>query len=91
MLEEYKTLKITNDQLRNNIFSYENFEKDYKYFNSFSGKKKEKFDILFEYLNPGKECENMKYYYPEHNSEEKLPEELFSSPSYFTPESKLGS
>ncbi|XP_065665566.1 uncharacterized protein LOC136086992 [Hydra vulgaris] len=52
--------------------------------------KKEKFDILFEYLNPGNECENMKYYYPEHNSEEKLPEELFSSPSYSTPESKPG-
>ena len=52
--------------------------------------KKEKFDILFEYLNPGKECENTNYYYHEQISEEKFPEELFSSPSYSTLESKPG-
>ena len=76
--------------MKNNILSYESFEKDDKYFNSFTGMKKGKFDILFEYLNPGKECENIKYYYRKHNSEEKLPEEFFSPPSYSTPESKPG-
>nr|XP_012557731.2 uncharacterized protein LOC105845009 [Hydra vulgaris] len=52
--------------------------------------RKEKFDSLFAYLNPGNECENIKYYYSEHHSEEKLPEELFTSPSYSTPESIPG-
>ena len=91
LLEENKNLKILNDNLKNRLFTYDNLQNDDKLFKSFTGIKKEKFDILYDYLDPGVECENIKYHYPEkQKSEENLPQDLLSSPSFLTPESKPG-
>ena len=43
-------------------FSYNNMRKDEDEFKSYTGLIPEKFDILFEYVDPGSHAEMMQYY-----------------------------
>ena len=89
--EENKNLKTINEELRKREFTYDNLKENEKFFKAFTGIKREKFEILFEYLDPGADCENIKYHYPNKNATSGTsPLDLWSTPSYLTPESKPG-
>ena len=71
------------------ISSYDYFITDEKLFRSTTGLEVEKFKILYEYLDPGKNCENIKYHEPAKDKEEDR-SDVLSSPSFLSPASKLG-
>jgi len=67
---ESNILKTDNKTLKNNlsilistrIYSYENISNNDKLFKSATGLQPDDFSALYKFLNPGKECENIKYY-----------------------------
>ena len=71
------------------ISSYDYFITDEKLFRSTTGLEVEKFKILYEYLDPRKNCENIKYHEPAKDKEEDR-SDVLSSPSFLSPASKLG-
>ena len=86
-----ENLKIINSDISMRIFSYENISKDEDKFKSFTGLKVCKFNILCYYLDPGDNCENIKFYDKNlTKTEEKVPTNPFSSPSLFSSVSKPG-
>ena len=91
-LEEHiLDLKKQNNSLSDRLFTSENYMKNDKLFESATGIGKEKFIILYEYLDPGENCENIKYYQKSKTcTEEKLPDDPLSSPSFQCKESKPG-
>ena len=54
-----------------------------------TGLEVEKFKILYEYLDPGENCENIKYHEPAKDKEEDR-SDILSSPSFLSPASKPG-
>ena len=91
-LEEHiLDLKKQNNSLSGRLFTSGNYMKNDKLFESATGIGKEKFIILSEYLDPGENCENIKYYEKSKTcTEEKLPDDPLSSPSFQCKESKPG-
>ena len=86
-----ENLKIINSDVSMRIFSYENISKDEDKFKSFTGLEVCKFDILYDHLDLGDNCENLKFYDKNlTKTEEKVPTNPFSSPSLFSPVSKPG-
>ena len=85
-----ENLKIINSDLSvMRIFSYESTSKDEDKFKSFTGLEFCKFSILYDYLHPGDNCENIKFYNKKlTKTEEKVPTNPFSSPSLLSPVSK---
>ena len=84
-------LQEQNLYLNSRLFTYKNYAKDPDLFRSATTLDKERFDILFEYLDPGENCENIKYYHTKLvKTEEKVPEDPLASPSYENPSSKPG-
>ena len=73
------------------ICSYGNISKDEDKFKSFTGLEACKFHILYDYLDPGDNCENIIFYDKKLTKiEEKVPTNPFSSLSLFSPVSKPG-
>ena len=73
------------------MFTYENLSKDEEKFRSATGIEVEKFNILYNYLEPGEFCENIKFYNKNQaNVDEKISANTFASPSFFSPKSKPG-
>ena len=62
LIEINENLKIINNGLSMRIFSYENISKDDDQFRSFTGIEKCKYEVLYEYLNPGENRESIKFY-----------------------------
>ena len=88
---ENDNLKIINKDFSNRMFTYENLSKDEEKFRSATGIEVEKFNILYNYLEPGEFCENIKFYNKNQaNVDEKISANTFASPSFFSPESKPG-
>ena len=86
-----ENLKMINSDRSMRIFSYENISKDEDKFKSFTGVEVCKFHILYDYLDPGDNCGNIKFYGKDlTKTEEKVPTNPFSSPSLFSPVSKPG-
>jgi hypothetical protein len=98
LITKCNDMKLVNNNLQeenayfnSRLFSYENCAKDPNVFKSATGLNKETFDILFEYLDPGENCENVKYYDTKVSKcEEKVPEDPLASPYYENPSSKPG-
>ena len=88
---ENDNLKIINKDFSNRMFIYENLSKDEEKFKSATGIEVEKFNILYNYLEPGEFCENIKFYNKNlANVDEKISANTFASPPFFSPESKPG-
>jgi len=71
-------------ELQNNIYNYENISKDELLFKSETGLDTENFEILFNFLNPGENCINVKMY------ESKQADFLDSSPYVLQSPSEKG-
>ena len=56
-----ENLKIINSDISLRMFSYENISKDEDKFKSFTRLEVYKFHILYDYLDPGDNCENIKF------------------------------
>ena len=84
-----ENLKIINSEISVRIFSYENISKDEDKFKSFAELEIFKFHILYNYLVPGDNCENINFYDKNlKKTEEKVATNPFSSPSMFSSVSK---
>lgn len=91
LLEQNNNLEQKNNYLSNRLFTCNNYLKNGELFKSATGIEKEKFMILYEYLDPGENCENVKLYEKSKtNTEDKIPDDPMSSPSFLTRESKHG-
>ena len=91
ILEENRNLQIFNQSLNEKLFTFDNISKDEENFKSFTGIEVDKFRILFDYLDPGDHCENIKYYDKSMTKTVEFPpENIFSSPSYINAASKPG-
>ena len=62
--EELKCSNVYAGSLKNRLFSYNNSITDEKLFSATTVLEGEKFKILYEYLDPGENCENIKYHEP---------------------------
>ena len=62
--EDLKSKELVVNSLKNRLFMYSNFVSDEKRFRTTTGLEVEKFNILYEYLDPGQDCENIKYHEP---------------------------
>ena len=82
-----KKVKVLEEE--KNRLHHDNFITDEKLFRATTGLEVEKFKILYEYLDPGENCETIKYHEPAKNKEEDRSDAL-SSPSFSSPASKLG-
>ena len=60
--EQNQNLEKQNYHLARRLFTVDNYLKDDNLFKSATGIEKEKFRILYDYLDPGEDCENIKYY-----------------------------
>ena len=88
--EELKCSNVYTGSLKIRLFSYDdNFITDGKLFRAKTGLEVEKFKILYEYLDPGENCENIKYHEPAKDKEEDR-SDVLSSPSFSSPASKPG-
>ena len=86
-----QNLKILHSDISTRKFSYENISKDEDKFKYFTELEVCKFHILYDYLDPGDNCENIKLYGKNlTKTEEKVPTNSFSSPSLFSPVSNPG-
>ena len=65
------------------------FITDEKLFTAATGLEVEKFKILYEYFDPGENCENIKYHETAKDKEEDR-SDVLSSPSFLSPASKPG-
>ena len=79
--KQVSSLQSSNTNLHQNIsdyecksYRYENISKNNEHFTKATGITKEKFRILLEYINPGKESCNIKYY----DTNKRLCEETFT-------------
>ena len=88
--EEFKRSKVYAGSLKNRLFSYNNFITDKKLFRATNGLEVEKFKFLYEYLDPGENCENIKYHEPATREKEEDRSHVLSSPSFLSPASKPG-
>ena len=61
---EIETLKNENVALKRRIFSYENISENEQQFKSFTGLNKSNFDILWDFVDPGENCEKLMLYEP---------------------------
>ena len=82
LASELRDKNIQIDSLSNRLFTYDNFSRDEKLFRSTTGIEVEKFQILYQYLDPGENCENIKYHEPTKEEEDENPD-ILSSPSFF--------
>ena len=87
--EELKCSNVYAGSLKSRLFTYDNFITDEKLFRATTGLEVEKFKILYEYLDPGENCENFKYHEPAKDKEEDR-SDVLSSPSFSSPASKPG-
>ena len=87
--EELKCSNVYAGSLKSRLFTYDNFITDEKLFRATTGLEVEKFKILYEYLDPGENCENIKYHEPAKDKEEDR-SDVLSSPSFSSPASKPG-
>ena len=85
--EELKCSNVYAGSLKSRLFTYDNFITDEKLFRATTGLEVEKFKILCEYLDPGENCEIIKYYEPA-KDKEKDRSDVLSSPSFVPPASK---
>ena len=67
-----KCSKVYAGSLKNRLFSYDNFITNEKLFRATTGLEVEKFKISYEYLNPGENCENIKYHEPATRERKKI-------------------
>ena len=67
--------------LKKRVFSYHNFIEDEEMFRHVTGLESEKFNILYEYLDPGENCENIKYHDPSKTYTDR-DEDVISSPGF---------
>ena len=88
--EELKCSKVYPDSLKNRLFSYDNFITDEKLFRATTGLEVEKFKILYEYLDPGENCENIKCHEPATRGKEEDRSDVLSSLNFLSPVSKPG-
>ena len=84
--EELKCSNVYAGSLKSRLFSYDNLITDEKVFRAITGLEVEKCKILFEYLDPGENCENIKYHEPAKDKEEDR-SDVLSSPSFSSPAS----
>ena len=87
--EKLKCSNVYAGSLKSRLFSYDNLITDEKVFRAITGLEVEKCKILFEYLDPGENCENIKYHEPAKDKEEDR-SDVLSSPSFSSPASKPG-
>jgi len=73
--EEMTLLQITNSGLKNRIYSYSNIKNDITHFMSATGFDNETFLSMYQFLDPGKDCENMKM----HDTAKRLSEETLTT------------
>ena len=88
--EEFKCSNVYAGSLKNRLFSYDDsFITDEKLFRATTGLEVEKFKILYEYLDPGENCKNIKYH-DLAKDKEKYRSVVLSSSSFLLPASKPG-
>ena len=87
--EELKCCNAYAGSLKSRLFSHGNFVTDKKLFRTTTGLDFEEFEILYEYLDPGENCENIKYHEPAKDKEKDRSAVLYS-PSFLSPASKPG-
>ena len=80
--EESKCSNIYTGSLKSMLFSYDNFITYEKLFRATTGLEVEKFKVLYKNLDPGENCENIKYHEPAKYKKEDRSDLLFS-PSFF--------
>ena len=88
--EDLKCSKVYAGSLKKRLFSYDNFITDEKLFRATTGLEVEKFKILYEYLDPGENFENIKYHEPATRDKEEDRSDVLFSPSFLSPASKPG-
>ena len=78
--EEIQTLQT---QLQNRTYCYNTIKKDEKLFKSQTGLELDTFEILLEFLDPGENCQNIKFYDPILKTENEVVDEMinFRSPT----------
>ena len=87
--EELKCSDVYAGSLKSRLCTYDNYITDEKLFRATTGIEVENFKILYEYLDPGENCENIKYHEPAKDKEEDR-SDVLSSPSFSSPASKPG-
>ena len=70
--DEMETLKNENLVLKQRIFVYENISQKQQLFKSFTGLEKINFDILWDFVNPGENCERLMSYEPSRRTGEDI-------------------
>ena len=87
--EELECRNVYAGSLKSRWFSYDNFITDKKLFRATTRLEVEKFKILSEYLDPGENCENIKFHEGPKDKEEDRSDVLCPS-SFSSPASKPG-
>ena len=80
--EESKCSNVYAGSLKSRLFSYDNFITNENLFREATGLEVEEFKILYENLDPGENCENIKCHEPAKDKKEDRSNLLFS-PSFF--------
>ena len=89
--QENDLLKEEVDRLSKKIYSYNSIRKNEEMFRHTTGLEPEKFQALYEYLDPGDNCENIKMYNSSNkDSSANVDTDGLSSPSFMSPGSKPG-
>ena len=78
---EVKILKNEIQELKGRTYRFENISKIEKLFKSETGLELDCFEILFESLNPGEQCENVKMYDSKQKSEQNNEADVLQSPT----------
>ena len=66
---------------KNRTYNYENISKNEKYFKSETGLELDCFKMLYDFLNPGDQCENVKIYESKQKSEQNDEADVMQSPT----------
>ena len=69
LINEVKVLKNELQELKGRTYNFENISKDKNLFKSETGLEVDSFEILYDMLNPGEKCENVKMYESKQNEQ----------------------